>query len=59
MVIGNSHLKRIKRNLFNNSFDNAKSFIKYFGGAKTEHIKHYVIPYLKEQKLDIIAIWWQ
>ena len=28
VVIGDSHLKRIKRNLFKNSFDNAKSFIK-------------------------------
>ena len=56
MVIGDSHLNRIKRNLFNNSFDNAKSFIKSFGGAKTEHMKHYVLPSLKEQKPDIIDI---
>ena len=56
VAIGDSHLKRIKRNLFKNSFDNAKSFIKSFGGAKTEHMKHYVIPSLKEQKPDIIAI---
>ena len=40
VVIGDSHLKRIKRNLFKNSFDNAKSFIKSFAGAKTEHMKH-------------------
>ena len=56
MVIGDSHLKRIKRNLFKNSFDNAKSFIKSFREAKTEHMKHYVIPSLKEQKPNIIAI---
>ena len=56
VVIGDSHLKRIKRNLFNNSFDNAKSFIKPFGGAKTEHMKHYVIPSLTEPKPDIIVI---
>ena len=56
VVIGDSHLKRIKRHIFNNSFDNAKSFIKSFGGAETEHIKHYVIPSLKEQKRDIIVI---
>ena len=56
MVIGDSHLKRIKRNHFKNSFDDAKSFIKLFGGRKTEHIKHYVIPSLKEQKPGIIVI---
>ena len=55
-VIGDGHLKRIKRNLFKNSFDNAKSFIKSFGGAKTEHMKRYVIRSLKEQKPDIIVI---
>ena len=53
MVIGDSHLKRIKRNLFSNVFDNARDFIKLFDGAKTEHMKHYVIPSLKEQKPDI------
>ena len=53
VVIGDSHLKRIKPNLFKNSFDNAKSFIKSFGGAKAKHMKHYIIPSLKEQKPDI------
>ena len=54
MVLGDSHLKRIKWNLF--SFDNAKSFIKSFSGAKTEHMKNYVIPSFKEQKPNIIVI---
>ena len=56
VVIGGSHLKRIKRNFLKNYFDNAKSFLKSFGGAITEHLKHYVIPSLKEQKPDIIVI---
>ena len=56
MVTGDSHLKRIRQNLFKNSFDNARSVIKLFGGAKTEHMKNYVIPSLKEQKPDIIVI---
>ena len=56
VIIGDSHLKRIKRKLFKISFDNAKSFIKSFGRAKTKHMKHYLIPYLKEQKPDIIVI---
>ena len=48
MATGDSHSKRIKRNLF----DNAKSFIK----SETEHMKHYVLSSLKEKKQDIIAI---
>ena len=42
MATGDSHSKRIKRNLF----DNAKSFIK----SKTEHMKHYVLSSLKGKK---------
>ena len=57
VVIGDSHLKRIKRNLFKNLKTLLiMSFIKPFDGAKTEHIKHCVMPFLKEQKPDIIVI---
>ena len=55
MVTGDSHLKRIKQNIFENSFDNARSIIKSFGGAKTEHMKNYVIPSLKEQKPELLS----
>ena len=40
----NSQVKKIKQYLFNNSFDNAKSFIRSFGGAKTKHEICYAIP---------------
>ena len=56
VVIGDSHLKRIKPNLFKNCLDNTKSFIKSFGGAKTEYMKHFIIRSLKEQKPDITVI---
>ena len=36
VVIGDSHLERIKQNLFKNFLDNAKSFIKSFAEAKAE-----------------------
>ena len=55
-VIGDSHLKRINRRKFNNSFDNAKSFIKSFPGAKVEELQHYVTPHLETQKPDISII---
>ena len=57
VVISDSHLKRIKRNLFKNLKTLLiMSFIKPFDGAKIEHIKHCVMPFLKEQKPDIIVI---
>ena len=56
MVVGDSHIKRIKRNLFNNSFENARSYLKSFSGAKTEDMKHYIIPSLNEQNPDVIVI---
>ena len=33
-----------------------KRFIESFGGAKTEHMKYYVIPSLRKQKPDTIGI---
>ena len=57
VVISDSHLKRIKRNLFKNLKTLLiMSFIKPFDGAKIEHIKHCVMPFHKEQKPDIIVI---
>ena len=56
MVLGDSHTKRIKRNLFNNSFDNAKTYIKSFSGARTNDMKHYAIPSLNDQNPDIVVI---
>ena len=55
-VIGDSHLKRINRRKFNNSFKNGRSFIKSFPGAKVEEFQHYVTPHLETQKPDISII---
>ena len=55
-VIGDSHLKRINRRKFNNSFKNGRSFIKSFPGAKVEELQHYVTPHLETQKPDISII---
>ena len=55
-LIGDSHLKRINRRKFNNSFKNGRSFIKSFPGAKVEELQHYVTPHLETQKPDISII---
>ena len=36
--------------------DNAKSFVRYFSGAKTEDLHHYIIPSLLKGKPDTVAI---
>ena len=44
LMIGYSHIRRVKRGKLQNSFDNAKSFVRYFSTAKTEDLHHYIIP---------------
>ena len=56
MVIGDSHIRRIRRDKFNNSIENAKSYVKGFEGAKVEHMKYHIIPMLKEQQPDIVIL---
>ena len=49
MVTGDSHTKRIKRYLFNNSFKTAKIYIKSFSRAKTQDLRHHITPLLAEK----------
>ena len=36
LIVGDSHLKKIKRNKLNNSFSNAKCIMKSFSGPKIQ-----------------------
>ena len=56
LIIGYSHIQRVQRDKLQNSFDNAKSFVRYFSGAKTEDLHHYIIPALLKEKPDTVAI---
>ena len=56
LMIGVSHIRRVKTDKLQNSFDNAKSFVRYFSGAKTEDLHHYIIPSLLKEKPDIVVI---
>ena len=47
LMIGDSHIRKVKRDKLQNSFDNAKSFVRYFSGAKTEDLHHYIISSLE------------
>ena len=52
LITGDSHIRRVERNKLQNSFNNAKSFVRYFSGDKTENLHHYIIPSLLKEKLS-------
>ena len=56
LLIGDSLLKRIYRRKFNNLLDNAKSYIKYFPGAKLKELEHYIITHLQNENPDATII---
>ena len=56
LMIGDSHIRRVKRDKLRNSFDNAKSLVRYFSGAKTEDLHHYIKPLLLKEKPDTVVI---
>ena len=56
LIIEYSHIQRVQRDKLQNSFDNAKSFVRYFSGAKMEDLHHYIIPALLKEKPDTVAI---
>ena len=56
LIIGDSHIRRVKRGKLQNSFDNAKSIVGYFSGVKTQNLHHYTIPSLLKEKPDIVVI---
>ena len=55
-MIGDSYIRRVKRNKLQNSLDNAKSFLRHFSGAQTEDLHHYIIPSLLKEKPDTVVI---
>ena len=56
LIVGDSYLKKIKRNKLNNSFSKAKCIIKSFSGTKIQDLGHYLTPHLEHDKPDIAVI---
>ena len=56
IVIGDSHLRRINWKLFNESLPYCKENIKFFSGAKSVELEHYIKPMLINNKPDIVVI---
>ena len=55
-VVGDSHIKRIKRNDCNKELRHGKAFFRSFSGANTKQLRHYIIPTLVDDKSDAIVI---
>ena len=53
-MIGDSHIRRVKRDKLQNSSDNAKYFVIYFSGVKTD-LHLYIIPSLLKEKPDTVV----
>ena len=52
-VVGDSHVKGIKRLNFNKEFRSGKTFFRSFSGANSKQLNHYIIPTLVEDKPDV------
>ena len=55
-VVGDSHIRRIKRNLFNNSLCEGKAHLNGFSGANIKRLDHSITPTLVEDRPDIVII---
>ena len=55
-VVGDSHIRRIKRNLFNNSLYEGKARLNGFNGANIKRLDHFITPTLVEDRPDIVII---
>ena len=55
-VVGDSHIKRIKKNLFNNSLCEGKMHLNGFSGANIKRLDNFITPTLVEERSDIVII---
>ena len=55
-VVGDSHLKRLSKQLFNYCIRDTHAVIKNFDGTTTKQLGHHILPILKEDKPDSVLI---
>ena len=41
-IVGDSHIKRIRKNIFNNSIANGNAYLKSWSEAKVRHLDHFL-----------------
>ena len=54
LVVGDSHVKRIRRIDFNKEHRNGKTYFRSFSGATSKQLDHYIIPSLNDDKPDAV-----
>ena len=55
-VIGDSHVRRIRKNVFNNSLNDGRAYLNGFSGVNVKRLDHYITPVLEEDQPDIVII---
>ena len=55
-VVGDSHIRQIKRNLFNNSLYEGKAELNGLSRANIKHLDHFIISTLVADQPDIVII---
>ena len=56
LVVGDSHIKRIRRNDCNKELKNRKAIFRSFSGASTNQLDHYILLPLVDNKPDAVII---
>ena len=56
MYRGDSHIRRINKNLFNNSINEGKAHLNSFSGATINKLDHFITPILGKDRPDIVII---
>ena len=55
--MGDSHTRRINKNLFNNSINECKTHFSSFSGASINRLDHFITPTVEEDQPDIVIIY--
>ena len=55
-IVGDSHVKRIKRLDFDKELRSGKVFFRSFSGANGKQLNHYIIPTLVDDKPDVVLL---
>ena len=56
MYRGDSHIRRINKNLFNNSINEGKAHLNSFSEATINKLDHFITPILGKDRPDIVII---
>ena len=55
-ITGDSHIKRVRRNIFNNVTENGKAYLKSLSVAKVQHLHHFIELTLSEDQPNMVII---